>query len=52
MHGLPTPNSGLAQFGLLVGVAYLLHEACGGAMAIARTVRAWWRRGPQKQGLG
>lgn len=43
-HGLPVPQGGLAQFGLFVGSAYLLHEACGGVAGVAQAMRRWWRK--------
>lgn len=43
-HSLISVQSGLAQFGLLMGGAYLLHEACGGAATIVSTMHIWWRR--------
>lgn len=43
LHALPLPPSGLAQFGLLVGSVYLLHEACGGMATMIGAIRVWWR---------
>lgn len=43
IHSPQVIQSGLAQFGLLVGVAYILHETAGGTAAVAAYVRKWWK---------